>query len=696
MNNNNFKLKNNSIAKCEVVNENKGDLRITLLDGANYLGDVLYEMPHGVVDKKIPGIGATTLELQAQRHSIVVLPSIMLARNKAISNDGIYVGSFIENRDGVVAAYNVDDILQILENHESAYLKFCVVADSLPKLMESINKSEGFQINDFFIMFDEIDTYQLDSDYRNRLEEVIDYYFKFDYENRCMVSATMMDFTDPRLSNQERKVLIQQEKKDKRDIAIIYTNNILQSVKNKILSLLSNSPKEEILVAFNSVQDIILVIQMLKSIMDIDCAIACSSSQKDRESVKDLYSEIGGDNKMPAQVTFITSAYFNGIDILGDVHVITVSDLSKPHTLLSEQRIYQIQGRVRNGRKSETLIQPNRNKNREVEELPISEVLSSTKLAAEDSLSFISVMEKMRAKIITDSPRIDAIRQNNMDKMRDSITGKGRYGSNLVRKNINGNYVIAFFGIDCLIEKYRIASLYNNWDGIKNSLVSMGNKITFEKVEETQSTSDSNLVKDNATQAKQEKTAIINSIVEKLKSVDPYEAYEHISSNKSTFAKKIIHRYSYLGPLFSKPSDVLPLLQKNFNKTSYNNIKLAIEFQFINREHPFKRAILNEFRIKEIYTSNEVMIKLNRIFLHPEIAMNVKLTKKTAMSYIKCLFEVKRTTKATFTSDRENAFILVKSNPKNIKGLKKKVVVNMRRGLQKEGAIPLGSAVNLL
>lgn len=46
-------------------------------------------------------------------------------------------------------------------------------------------------------MIDEIDVLQSDNNYRPQLEDVIDYYLLFPPKNRCMVTATMKEFTNP-------------------------------------------------------------------------------------------------------------------------------------------------------------------------------------------------------------------------------------------------------------------------------------------------------------------------------------------------------------------------------------------------------------------------------------------------------------------------------------------------------------------
>lgn len=82
-------------------------------------------------------------------------------------------------------------------NKKIPYKKILVVADSLPRLMEYLPQN----LEKWHIMVDEIDCYQTDGVYRPALENVIDYFFKFPERNRCLVSATIRPFSDPRLAD---------------------------------------------------------------------------------------------------------------------------------------------------------------------------------------------------------------------------------------------------------------------------------------------------------------------------------------------------------------------------------------------------------------------------------------------------------------------------------------------------------------
>ena len=120
-----------------------------------HLQDVFVTTPHGLIKKNKTGIGATTLELNSPRNSIIVVPTRALAYGKAISSriEGdpnkykvLYVG-------GEITGFTVPTISSYLMDSSIHYKKFIVVADSLQRLLEVIGKEH---YRDYFLMVDEM------------------------------------------------------------------------------------------------------------------------------------------------------------------------------------------------------------------------------------------------------------------------------------------------------------------------------------------------------------------------------------------------------------------------------------------------------------------------------------------------------------------------------------------------------------
>jgi len=216
------------------------------------LNTYISKIPHGIVDKKRPGIGATTLEIDSKRNSIIVVPTKTLAYNKVINNfnnvNCQYVGSKIDSNRG---ATTKQEIISYLNDNSIKYKKFIVVADSLEKrVINLLEKVLGKDIYDnYFLMVDEVDMLQSDANYRPRLEDVMDIYFRFNKKNRCLLTATMMEFSNPFLQYETRFDLT--DYKPKRNLNLIHTNNINALVKREIEKHTNDDKK--VLIAYNSI-----------------------------------------------------------------------------------------------------------------------------------------------------------------------------------------------------------------------------------------------------------------------------------------------------------------------------------------------------------------------------------------------------------------------------------------------------------
>ena len=309
------------------------------------LSNYLTKMPHGLVDKKITGIGATTLEINSKRNSIIVFPTKALAYGKHSKHPNtLYVGSEIKGEKEKVTNQQIEEYLA-----KDGYKKLLVVADSLGRLLSIIGK-ENYK--DYFLMVDEIDVLQTDNNFRPQLENVIDYYFMFPSKNRCMVTATMKEFNNPHLKT-ECRFPITWQYNTHRNIDLLHTDNITQAVIEKVIS----HPKEKVFIAYNSILQIRNIIASLDEETRKECAILCSEASI-KEAGEYFVPKLGDNDTLPARINFATCCYFTGIDIEDSYHLITVSDVRRSHSMLTLDRMTQIHGRCRkvNGILSETII----------------------------------------------------------------------------------------------------------------------------------------------------------------------------------------------------------------------------------------------------------------------------------------------------------------------------------------------------
>jgi len=321
------------------------------IDSTAYLSDIFENSPYGIIKKNRTGVGATTLELKSPRNSIIVVPTKALAYDKAIDDvtgqyKYLYVGSTIEES---IPFPEIDDYLS---NERIEHKKIIVVADSLKKVIDAIGDCV---YETYFLMIDEVDIYQLDSTFRPALEEVIDYYFRFNERNRCLVSATVRDFCNPML-NTEEVINIEYAHKKQRKISLIHTNNINAILKEKIEDIYRNKPEEKIFIAYNKILYIRQIIENLIPECKTECAILCSGASE--QHAQPYYKKKLEMNRLPARITFATNPFFAGIDINERFHLISVSNIDPLYTLLSPDRYLQIAGRCRHkeGVYDETIV----------------------------------------------------------------------------------------------------------------------------------------------------------------------------------------------------------------------------------------------------------------------------------------------------------------------------------------------------
>jgi len=383
----------------------------------------------------------------------------------------LYVGSKI-------SGFNIPSIADYLNDSAITYKKFIVVVDSLPILLNEIGK-EHFK--EYFIMFDEIDCYQYDSSFRPNMEKGFDYYFMFPDKQRCLISATIGKFTDPRI-NEEPIINITFNNLLPRDINTYETNDILITTKKHIESILRTSPDDKILIAFNLLRRGILpIIRSLSTEYQSKCAVLCS--EKNKKDVGDLYCDMV-ERELPNQITFMTCTYFVGIDIEESFHLISVADVKYPFTLLSPHKLQQIAGRCRtpNTLLSETIIYNTNNLQLEVDIDLLSKRIVEEAQSLVDYYYMQSKLKILFPKLISNSKfiAIQEIVESSNKKYEGSSSPK------LVREITNG-LKISFFNIDnILIQVELLRTLYKGHDNLKKKLLADGHNIVNESVSENE------------------------------------------------------------------------------------------------------------------------------------------------------------------------------------------------------------------
>jgi len=611
------------------------------------LSDLLDQLPHGLIDKKITGIGATTLEIKSNRNSIIILPTRILAKSKTDKENkeqGRQACLFVGTKDNNVST-SMDEINSYLDDTDIQPKKFLVVADSLKKVIQAIERKKIDVYREYFLMVDEIDVLQSDSNYRPQLENVIDYYLKFKKQRRSLVSATVGEFSHPELDYEKKyaytSIIVNTPK---RSISkILHTNNIYKSVSEEISKRLSDCPDDKILISYNSIEGIQKIINLLGEPTQLQCGILCSEASE--KEVGGFYTKLTN-SKLEQQITFMTCAYFTGIDILDKCHLITVSNIRKAYSILPLNRITQIYGRCRNGVLSDTIIYSS-NKNKFY--FNISRYREELKYKADKIISLLQEADKM---VAVEEKRKKKLVKKLFKRIKHLIVERAdeKLFSNtvfrLIRENIFDNNIIqpAYFNIDALCEKMTAYSkLYSHKEGLHTALLEQNYimpSLSSEDMEVTikQKEKDKDIEKKKKKQVdedlKEAKDNVIGlyhtgTLDQRIDKLIRFEK-RHIQ----TFYERVKKHYKYID------IDLLcDKLLENSQRKAYRNLNNAISFWVLDKSHPFKLEIRETFKRGRIYTSEEIAEELNHILNR---YFYKTISQREAVGFFKSIFDTDR------------------------------------------------------
>ena len=315
------------------------------IDKGQRLSDIMDEIqPDTILHKTVCGIGATTLELETERNSIIIEPNVPVIKGKELKHPSML---------GVYEGVSTKDIEEYIKGEEYPK-KIMTTPESFPKIKKAMQRAGTDMYNGYFLLYDECDRLISDVDYRSTVTLPTKDFFKF--KSKAMVSATPIMPSDPRFADSGfETVKIVPTYDYRQDIEIIQTNNVM-SVFRTTLSGLDDADK--VCVFYNSTAGIEKVITGM-GIQD-DSYVYCSTESMDKlkshdfENVSDTLTVTGGYAQL-SKYNFFTSRFYSAVDIELEEKpvVIMLTELfSAPHTMIDpETEAIQIAGRFRNGYK---------------------------------------------------------------------------------------------------------------------------------------------------------------------------------------------------------------------------------------------------------------------------------------------------------------------------------------------------------
>ncbi len=314
------------------------------LTKGQYLSDIMNEIPSDcILSKRIPGCGATTLELNTDRNSIIIVPNVPVILSKCGKYPnllGVYEGVKL-NR--VVEYIASNAICKIMTTPES----FCKVKSACEKLGINIYA-------DFFLLMDECHQLITDVDYRIDIVMPMNDFFMF--KRKALVSATPIGFSDPRFEeNLFDTIEVEADYDYRQDITVTHTYNIAKAVGEYL-----ETHNGTVCFFVNSVVTIYSLMKHFNLLEDssVYCAPKSRSKLKNEYIFHNAYSEWSSDTMK--KYNFFTGRFFTAFDLELDYKPDLVM-ITDPHraeyTLLDiDTDCIQICGRFRNGVNSVTHI----------------------------------------------------------------------------------------------------------------------------------------------------------------------------------------------------------------------------------------------------------------------------------------------------------------------------------------------------
>lgn len=317
-----------------------------------YLTELLEDNKIGtntILCKTLTGLGATYSEIKAPRHSIIIEPNRPVITGKCKDpehkNDNLF---------GVYQGIFTDDIIEYIEDSDGKFLKIMTTPESFHKVEEALEATDIEIRFQCFLLFDECHKIVKDSDFRETISLPMDLFFEC--ENKALVSATPIEFSDPRFENFEMVKIIPDFDFSK-DLALLITNNVLQSVKETLETLDGN--------AFIFCNSTDMIYNLMKQ-LDLfeESSVFCSTNSvkklKNDKDVKFKNAYEDWDVKHMKRYNWLTSRFYNAVDIKLDEqpNVILLSNCYfSIHTIIDPcTDAVQATGRFRNGVSSITHI----------------------------------------------------------------------------------------------------------------------------------------------------------------------------------------------------------------------------------------------------------------------------------------------------------------------------------------------------
>ena len=312
-------------------------------DRRQYLTEIL---PHRVIPtntilyKKLTGLGATYGEIKSNRNSVIIEPNKPVIFGKC--NDPKHRD---DNLFGVHDNIYVENIVRYMvrSQKQGKHIKILTTPESFFKVRDAFEEMDMDIRFDCFLLFDECHKIIKDSGFREYVSLPMDLFFEC--EQKALVSATPLEFTDPRFEN-FTMIEVVPTFDYVQNLHIITTNNVLPTIK-KVLE------QQDKCFIFCNYTDMIYELMRQLDILD-KSAVFCSENSVDKLiGLKFKNVSAVWDESKIQQFNWLTSRFYNAVDIELDFkpNVLLFTDCyAADYTIFDPYTdVVQCVGRFRNG-----------------------------------------------------------------------------------------------------------------------------------------------------------------------------------------------------------------------------------------------------------------------------------------------------------------------------------------------------------
>ena len=424
------------------------------LDAGKWLKDAFQDieenfMPSNIIlDKTITGIGATSMELDSERDSIIIEPTVPVIQGKVRNNPFL----------AVYQDCGVNDIKSYLSNAQIRYKKLLSTPEGFWKIKKACKELNIDLYGRFFCLFDECEKLTQDTDYRKKITKPVKDFFSF--QCKAFVSATPLKVSDPRFAG-FKKIKVAPQFDYKEDLKLITTNRYYDDVKKYLLEDLKDSPM--VFLFLNTTDGINKLIDELG--IREQSKIFCSAQSVDKlkkrgfKDVESMYQE------PLKKYNFFTCRFYSAFDIKLEQmpDVVLLTDLYEAsHSIIDPfTEAIQIQGRFRNkfegGKRFKSLTH-----------------ITNTRLLdtkPEDEIDAeLEVFQNNYQHLQADYDREeDAQKKKAIQKDMERINF-----AEFTNKDDDGNLEMDYFSIDNLYNEELVKSYYQNADTLKAAYENCG------------------------------------------------------------------------------------------------------------------------------------------------------------------------------------------------------------------------------